>query len=228
MERARKGKASRRFQVFIALMVLGTLGGAFFYFKSAKQDSNQFPLLPIVDLNDQRQAGTIVRLSGNTYTRTASPEDMQRPEIAAPPDGKASDWTLVSANTPYFVGTLFHARPGAHLEVMTSGNYLTGVDGEGEFILEDARHSEDGVVRTITWLVKKGMLRIKPHDSDKSDHWTVVKTQTCRVIVRQGELGIRVNEGGVAGQVWLMSGQARVFWKDGREQELKVREMIRL
>jgi hypothetical protein len=209
--------------LWIALIYVG-----FDYFD--KKD--QLPPAPLPDLSDQRQAGTVTRVSGSVFTRMVLPEDFQNMAISPKPKPGDPAWRNATQNASFVIGTLFRASAGGKLQVSTSGTWIVGLDGEGEFIFEDARTNEDRSLHTITWILKKGLLRAKPHTYDLTDHWLEVKTPLARVLVEKGELGIRLPDfqkspapDAPRGQVWLMSGKATVYWNDGRKKELPLKGM---
>jgi hypothetical protein len=189
------------------------------------------PDLTLPDLNDQRQAGNVTRFTGNAFTRAVLPEDFQSRTLTdPPPQAGTPGWAPVAANATFFLGTLFHLRPGATVQINTAGTWMIALDGEGEFIFEDARTREDKSVHTINWIMKKGQFRAKPFTYDKTEHWLQIRTPNSRVLLQQGELGLRVD--GLVnappdkpkGQVWLVSGKATVYWNDGKQKELPLRQ----
>jgi len=184
------------------------------------------PDLPIPDLNQSRNAGNCDRLTGSVFVRPMNSEDSRNPKISAAPDLTApgNEWAALAQGAPFNIGTLFHLRPQSTLQLVTSGNWVIALSGEGEFIFEDARTNEGGKIHTNFWNLKKGVFRAKPHDYDTTDHWLQITTPVAKVFVHKGEIGLRVAEGG-GGQIWLLSGVANVHWNDGRKKSLTLKGM---
>jgi hypothetical protein len=120
----------------------------------------------------------------------------------------------------FAVGAQFSLKNGSTLQVMTVGNWLLVLDGEGEFVFDDARRDPDRKAHTGIWTMTKGTIRAKPHDYDPADHWLEIRTPKAKIYVHQGEVGARISEGG-SGSVWLVKGQAEVVWEDGRRKKLE-------
>jgi hypothetical protein len=216
------GGSGRKAKVALALLVVAALGALIYYQLFRRRDG--VPELPYPDLNAERFAATCDNLTGVAFTRTVTPEDLRASAISPAPAEGAPGWTPVKIGTRFHLGSLFHVRPQGHLQMNTVGNWIVALDGEGEFILEEARTDEKRTVHTNVWNVKKGTFRAKPHDYDKGDHWLQVTVPIARVFVHKGEIGLRVSEG-AGGQIWLVSGKATVVWNDGRRKELPLRGM---
>lgn len=182
------------------------------------------PDLAIPDLNENRQAGVNEKQYGTTFMRPATPADEESPKVTLASGADPVGWVPAKEGEPFLLGTVFHARGQSGLQLLTTGNWIIALDGEGEFIFEDAKRNAGGTVHTAFWMIRKGAFRAKPHDYDPSDHWLQIRTPVAKVIVHKGEIGLRITDGG-GGQIWLVSGKATIFWNDGRRKELKLRGM---
>lgn len=131
--------------------------------------------------------------------------------------------TQVRAGTQVSLGSTFQVDKGALVQLLTEGNWIVALE-DGEFAFEDARTDAARSVRSGTWIVSKGRFRAKPHDYAPGNFRLEVRTPAAKLIVGKGEIGLSLPESG-RGQVWLMSGEARIVWSDGRTKALNPKGM---
>jgi len=222
--------------VFLAAVAGGV--AAYFVYR-ARFARDRMPAYEEPSLDPERFAARIDRMEGAAFQKIAVESDLLSPEPSVPPgspeERAAQGWKVVSLADRFIFGTLFYLPeakgPGEKhsLQLVTAGNWIVLMDGEGEFLFEDARvgrqQGEKGVdVQTGVWRVRRGLLRVKPHDYDPAEHWLEVRAPMATVTVIKGEIGLRVF-GPDKGQVWLMSGRAIVEPVRGDRHELKLRAM---
>lgn len=153
--------------------------------------------------------------------RNVTPEDL-KPAGAAP--ASAAPVTSMKEGTQFLLGTLFQTVAGSAISMLTAGNYYVMLQGDGQFVFEDARINDDRNAHTAYWFVKKGTFRAKPYEYDPNSHYMEVRTASASIFLEQAEIGMNVYEGGSA-QVWLVSGKGHVVWNDGRRKELPLKGM---
>jgi hypothetical protein len=198
------------------------LAGGFFLFRHHQQHRDDLPELSVPDISrENREAGHAEHVTGSAAFRGAVPADVSGP---ASTSAAAPGLSAEKDGASFFLGTFFQVAPKSFLQLLTTGNWIVGLDGDGEFVLEDARTNPEGTIHTAYWFVRRGTFRAKPHDYDPSDHRLEVRTPIARVYVGKAEIGMRVSEGG-GGQIWLVSGKATIVWNDGRRKELTQKGM---
>jgi hypothetical protein len=196
----------RKLALLIVLLALGAAGvWGYRYWEAHKDD---LPELAMDDIGGSREAGTVGVVRGQAYSAAA----------------QGAEFIPLKQGATFILGTTFRVPGGSFVQLKTNGNYLVGMDGEGEFVVQKARVSADRKSHTLHWLVRKGTFRVKPNDYDPGQQFVEIRTAIARVLGTKAEFGVRVNDAG-GGQVWLMSGTAQVIWNDGRRKELKVRGM---
>ena len=212
------------------LFAAAVLALAAIYFV-VRQRQHGLPETNIPDLDANKSAGHVDRLQGVAYIRNSVPEDLQNHLLSAVPENsdvaKKSGWVAANQDDKYYLGSLFRLAQGSSLQVLTAGNWLLVLDGDGEFIFEDARTDQEHFSHRATWLVKKGIFRAKPYDYEHGPHELEVVTPTARVLVHSGEIGLKTGEDG-KGDVWLMAGKAEVVWNDGKHKELALKSVEKI
>lgn len=211
----------RRFLPLLMIILVGVLG--YFGYKRFSRGEG-IPNLPDQELNSQGKAGVIEHLQGTALVKPAESKDFNSSAISSAAAEGVEGWIAPIAKDGFLPETLFHLKPNSSMRVMTAGNWLVAMDGEGEFIFEDGKVDAEKKAHSTIWTVKKGTFRAKPHDYDPSTHWIEVKTAAATVYCQQSEFGLRISEGG-KGQVWLISGKIIVLWKDGRRKEITQKGM---
>jgi hypothetical protein len=191
----------------LPVLAIVAAGGIWSYqYWEAHRD--ELPGLDVDDVSGNRVAGTVDVVRGNAFGASA----------------QGVEFAPLKHPSTFILGSVFRLNGGSFVQLKTNGNYLVGLDGDGEFVAEKARLSHDRTKHTLHWFVRKGTLRVKPNKYDPAEQHVEIRTAIARVRGNKAELGVRVNEAG-GGQVWLMSGTAEVIWNDGRRKELKVRGM---
>ncbi len=215
--------SSRRRSVVVGVVALAVLAGigagVWVYFHR-----DPFPELPIPDLDDNRSAGKLDRVNGKVFGRASVPKDSEGMELSPEPKADDPQWGALKPGGTYFLGSLFRLAQGGQAQLLTHGGWIVAMDGDGEFILEDARRDMDGRRRSMVWTVKRGMFRAKTSQYEGSTQWLEVRTPVGRLILEEGEIGIGVKEGG-HGQFWIVTGKIDVLWKDGRRKQLTEKGM---
>ena len=213
----------------IILLLLGALLA--FWWGSGKQRGGSLssPEFSSKDIKANGDAGKIERVSGQAWGRAVHASDLPAnatlqltPGTSAVPELKPLTESAMFP-LPFF----FHVAKGSFLQIVTEGNWIIGMDGEGDFLLEDALTNADRTVHQGVWFVKSGTFRAKPHDYDPSVHTLIIQTAAGKVFADRAEIGMRISEGG-RGQVWLMSGKGKIEWNDGKTQELVLKGMVYL
>lgn len=174
------------------------------------------------DLDDERKAARTRLLTGTAKMRPLTSLEMRDEIFPAPPNqgGQAAtlgSWLSATKDSAFFLETLFYLPEKSSLKMMTTGSWTILLDGEGMFVFEDARKNAQGTKRAVSWYVKKGSFRAKPLTVDGALHWLVLRTPHARLLVKQGEVGVRVNDDG-GGQAWLMEGEKAVLYRSTGER----------
>lgn len=140
--------------------------------------------------------------------------------------GKVSKASGVSQHEGETVslGEQFSLPDQAAVQVVTAGNWIVEMGGEGEFSFENALTNADRTVHEAFWFVKRGELKMRPKEYDPAEHYLQIRTPIARVFLLKGEAGMKVTEGG-GGQIWVYSGTATIVWNDGRRKEVHSRGM---
>jgi hypothetical protein len=174
------------------------------------------PTLPVSDVREgSREAGKIEKVHGSVSFRDAAEESGQLL------------WTPGHPGVPFTLGTLFRCESQSGLELSTAGLWSFGLEGEGEFVMRDARRSEDSKEHVASVYVKKGTFRAKPAAQGMRGYLLEISTATAKILLNNGEIGMEVGAGG-KGRMWLVSGKATVTWNDGRRKELALRGLENL
>ncbi len=219
---AEKGKPSTL--RWVVAVLAGVIAVGFLVQWMQSGGTSGVPRLATPDLDGNRQAGLVELWSGGVKTRLALPEDFSpgRRSVASA-DSPGTIWTpITQARIPYFLGSLFRLEQKSMVQLTSSGNYLVILDGPGEFVLEDAKRDDAPSRRVFEWVVHQGGLRAKPNEYEASEQWLVVRTPAVRIEAKESEIGLSVGENG-QGKFWLVSGQARLFKKDGSERLIEQR-----
>lgn len=196
----------------LLFLVLGV--GAYHYFFGRYQ----LPYLTRYEVDSSYQAGKIDRLVGNVSLSFLMPHPGVLDENEVPETPRTLP-TLAQEGASFPLGTAFRVPGGASVHVITEGNWVVGMEGDGEFSFEDAKRDENHRLHSVAWTVSRGTLRARPQDYDPSDLRIQIGTPTARIVVRKGEVGVRIDRGG-HGQVWLFSGSATIVWNDGKRGEI--------
>lgn len=212
---------SGKVPVGVILVLLALIGGAAYYFLAPKSD---LPSASVQDVNEQGFAMKWDQQTGTAYAMEGSRSILKSGDIRLPTDENLGNWKKVKRGDQFKTETLFHLPKGGFLQTQTVGNWIFLMDGEGEFAFEDSRKSSDGKTRTARIYVRRGQFRAKPHDRDPNDHWLEVVTNAGKIVVHKGEIGLRVGEEGI-GQIWLMTGEAKVTGPDGKTRDMKVKTL---
>ena len=156
----------------------------------------ELPVLQFEDVGMQKNAGRVSKANGSTLK--------------------------VGQSVP--LGTEFKLAEQSSVQIVTEGNWIVEMDGQGEFSFENALTNADRTIHTAYWFVRKGELKIRPKEYDPAEHYMQIRTPIARVFLHRGEAGMKVTEGG-GGQIWIYSGTATIVWDDGRRKEIHSRGM---
>lgn len=212
-------------RVLLAALVIAAVGGGFWARKRVEMRKDAPPELETPNYDPAtRSAGSCFKHRGSTFARISTPDDFQSPKASPHPAVADATWTQFAQGSTFLIGTLFNVGPQGVARLSTAGKWMVSLEGEGEFVFEDARRSDDSKVATDYWFVKKGTFRAKPHEFDRNDHWMQIRTAVATIYLHNGEIGMRINEGGT-GQVWLTAGKATVIRADGTKRELPLKGM---
>lgn len=174
----------------------------------------------IAEVDESGRAGQVMRMKGDMWMRTTEEKIDLAAELSDP---KSGGWKPVAGETHFPMRAAFRLAAGSELQLRPHGGYVVNLDGEGEFVLLDATTGADRKDREIVWLVKRGMLRIKPHDADPARHVLVLRTPKGEVRGENASMGLRVNDAQGNGQVWVMDGKASLRMADGTTRELPLK-----
>jgi hypothetical protein len=217
-------KRSPLYTAGILAVAAAVIGGGVVLYRAATR--NSIPSLSVPDIAEgTREFGRIQRVRGTSCLRAATAADeSEKPENVSFANGKPpAGCGPVASGTSLRLGTLLLAPAQSGIEFSAQGNWYMALDGEGGIVLQDARRNASGSERVASVFVQRGMFRAKSGDGDGArGHYLEVTTAAAHVRVFAGELGMEVAPGG-HGRMWLMSGRAVAYWKDGRSKELGLR-----
>jgi hypothetical protein len=125
------------------------------------------------------------------------------------------------------LGNHFQAKEKNAAKILTEGNWWIALEGEGEYIFQDAKTNKLKSKHSATWEVRFGNLRAKPKDFDPTEHYLKIKTPRAMISLKNGELGVSVNRDGT-GQAWLYRGDATITWENGDTKSLQNQQMSHL
>lgn len=196
-------------------------GGALYFLRAPPEEVVPSEVVQ-PDLDEERKAARARLLTGKAKMRPLTSIEMRDEIFPAPPNqagqvAKQAGWLSVTKDSAFFLETLFYLPEKSSLKMMTTGNWTILLDGEGMFVFEDARKNAQGTKRAVSWYVKKGSFRAKPSAVDGALHWLVLRTPSARLLVKQGEVGVRVDDNG-GGQAWLIEGEKAVLYKSTGER----------
>lgn len=207
----------------VVFMVLGAAGGVGYYYYLHRDDP---PRPAEVDVaGEDHNAGKVEALGGTILTRSIQAGDLEQVALTSPaPAPTTPGWTPLRDQGPIYLNTLFHVPAKQGVRLSSHGQWLFSLEGEGEYAFEDARIDRKKNLVTNVFFVRQGTFRAKPHDYDPREHWLEIRTPAAKVLIHQGEIGMRISPGG-HGTVWLMQGKGVVVTPDGRRRELSFRGM---
>jgi hypothetical protein len=173
------------------------------------------------DVDPQGRGGEVMRHSGPAHMKAVTSVS----EAIAPglSDPTGAGWEKVESQTHFPMPVAFRLGPKGKVQLRPTGGYVVNLDGDGEIVIDEARADAEKKRHLIRFVVKRGLLRVKAHDSDPSLHFTEIRTPKAQVLIEQGEVGLRIHNDAGDGQVWLISGKGTVRHADGRTQELPLK-----
>jgi len=195
-----------------ALGVLATMGWfGYQYYQLHRYDP---PNLPFPDLSVSGVAAHVAILKGEGYWRFLNAEDLDdseyffRDDLQLPPQQKEG-WTQITKESKILLGSML-VLSSSSVKLKTHGKWQIQLD-YGQHILEDARRDDVGKKHVVKFFVRNGQLRAKSYGYDSDKYWLEIRTKVARIIIHNGEIGLRISGNTGRGQIWLMSGFGVVY-----------------
>lgn len=204
-------RSMKTWGVIILLLVVIGGGATGYYFYSR----DKIPEFELVDIGLAKEAGVVDEVTGKAFTWPMPSEDTEEKEKQY----KKPDPVLLKKGALVFLNNFFQVPVGSLLQMMLRGSWLVVLDGNGEFVLEDARGSQDGKTKIVFWKLLQGQLRAVPYTALGGNQWMVVRTPHVKLIAHQAEFGVAVDRNG-KGSAFVMSGKVTALWDDGRRKVL--------
>lgn len=219
----KKPKVLQAFLLVVCLVGVGGLGYSFY--DRLLNPPGAMPRLEIRNVLEDQTAGYWNTQKGGAFLRPAGPKDSENFELSRVPSddlaAQSAGWELIQPKQRFYLETLFYVRPSSSLSVITNGNWIVHLD-DGEFLFWEAKRDEKDQTVTEVWIVKQGLFRALVYSGSKRKHWLEVRTPRGKVVVEQGEIGLKVGENGST-QFWVMSGAATAFKRDGTSEKVELR-----
>lgn len=125
------------------------------------------------------------------------------------------------------LGDRIELENDSNLRLNSASGWEVALDGDGEFVLEDARRKDDLSVRTLLWFINQGAFRARymPEKSPQTkEAWLQLRFPGGRIVTQGGEILVRIPRAG-GGRLRVVQGAVEVFWDDGRRAEVEANEM---
>ena len=203
------------------LVIGGAIAIVWLLFQFSHRDEP--PFLSFSDVDSTGRAGSSELQSGTAYFRIAEADDYEAEVITPAFSYRSTDWMPFKKGNALLLGSLLYLDKKVYVQFITAGSWLIALDGEGDYIFEDAKRDQEGKKHTIFWNMKRGMFRAKVHDYDPTDHWLQLRTPFAYIFLRQGEMGLRIDNvkpppGKRRGVLWHVKGRTIIKWNDGRRK----------